>query len=36
MCLISDDDEAFTYNHKVNQLSAIQEHFMILRAINAG
>jgi hypothetical protein len=35
-CLISNDDEAFTYNHKVNQLSPIQEHFMILKAINKG
>lgn len=35
-CLISTDDEAFTYNHKVNRLSAIQEHFMILRAIKNG
>ncbi|MBM4069891.1 MAG: chromosome partitioning protein ParB [Planctomycetes bacterium] len=35
-CLISDDDEGFTYNHKVNRLSAIQEHFMILRAIKNG
>lgn len=35
-CLISTDDEAFTYNHKVNRLSAIQEHFMILRAIRNG
>lgn len=34
--LISDDDEGFTYNHKVNRLSAIQEHFMILRAIKNG
>ena len=35
-CLISMDDEGFTYNHKVNRLSAIQEHFMILRAIKNG
>lgn len=35
-CLISTDDEGFTYNHKVNRLSAIQEHFMILRAIKNG
>lgn len=31
-CLVAADDEGFTYNHKVNRLSAIQEHFMILRA----
>jgi len=35
-CLVSADDEGFTYNHKVNRLSAIQEHFMILRAIKSG
>ena len=35
-CLISTDDEAFTYNHKVNPLPPIQEHFMILRAIKNG
>jgi ParB-like chromosome segregation protein Spo0J len=35
-CLIAMDDEAFTYNHKVNRLSAIQEHFMIIRAIKRG
>ncbi|WP_442483309.1 ParB/RepB/Spo0J family partition protein [Aeoliella sp. SH292] len=35
-CLISDDDEAFTYNHKVNQLSAMQEHFMIHKALKNG
>lgn len=35
-CLIATDDEGFTYNHKVNRLSAIQEHFMILRALKNG
>jgi hypothetical protein len=35
-CLISTDDEAFTYNHRVNRLSAMQEHFMIIRAIESG
>lgn len=35
-CLVATDDEAFTYNHKVNRLSAIQEHFMIRRAIKKG
>jgi ParB-like chromosome segregation protein Spo0J len=35
-CLVSKDDEAFTYNHKVNRLSPIQEHFMILKAIEKG
>ena len=35
-CLVSSDDEGYTYNHKVNQLSAIQEHFMIMKAIECG
>jgi ParB-like chromosome segregation protein Spo0J len=35
-CLVSHDDEAFTYNHKVNHLSPIQEHFMIQKAIKSG
>lgn len=35
-CLIATDDEAFTYNHKVNRLSAIQEHFMVMRAVKGG
>ena len=35
-CLISHDDEAFTYNHKINQLTPIQEHFMIHRGSKAG
>ncbi len=36
LCLISTDDEGFTYNHKVNQISPIQEHFMILKALEGG
>ena len=35
-CLVATDDEGFTYNHKVNQLPPIQEHFMILNAIERG
>ena len=35
-CLISTDDEGFTYNHKINRISSIQEHFMILKAIEKG
>ena len=35
-CLISTDDDSFTYNHKVNQISPIQEHFMIMRALEGG
>lgn len=35
-CLIADDDEAFTYNKRINRLATIQEHFMIVRAIDRG
>ncbi|MBZ0146110.1 MAG: ParB N-terminal domain-containing protein, partial [Pseudorhodoplanes sp.] len=35
-CLISTDDEAFTYNKRVNRLAIIQEHRMILKAIERG
>lgn len=35
-CLVATDDEAFTYNHKVNRVSPIQEHFMIMRALQSG
>jgi ParB-like chromosome segregation protein Spo0J len=35
-CLIADDDEAFTYNKRVNRLATIQEHFMIMRALDRG
>ncbi|CAN5418032.1 hypothetical protein BH10PSE1_BH10PSE1_07760 [soil metagenome] len=27
--LVADDDEAFTYNKRVNRLAVIQEHYMI-------
>jgi hypothetical protein len=35
-CLIATDDEAFTYNHHVCLMTAIQEHFMISRAVASG
>lgn len=35
-CLVSKDDEAYTYNRHINRLSTIQEHTMILRAIERG
>lgn len=35
-CLISDDDEAFTYNKRVNRLATVQEHYMIKRALDRG
>lgn len=33
-CLISTDDEAFTYNKRISRLSAVQEQRMISRAID--
>ena len=36
ICLISVDDEAFTYNKRVNRIAIIQEHRMILKAIERG
>lgn len=35
-CLVSTDDEGFTYNKRVNRLAIIQEHKMILKAIERG
>lgn len=35
-CLLADDDEAFTYNKRVNRLAVIQEHYMIVRALERG
>ena len=35
-CLIADDDESFTYNKRVNRLAPIQEHHMIVRAVERG
>jgi hypothetical protein len=36
ICLVAKDDDAFTYNDKVNRLSRIQEHRMIMRAVDHG
>ena len=35
-CLVAKDDEAFTYNKHINRLTIIQEHKMILKAIERG
>ena len=35
-CLISTEDEGYTYNHHVSYLSPIQEHLMIMKAIDCG
>lgn len=36
VCLLSSDDEAYTFNKRINRLAIIQEHKMILRAIELG
>lgn len=36
VCLVSIDDEAFTYNKRVNRIAIIQEHRMILKAVERG
>lgn len=35
-CIVAEDDEAFTYNKRINRLAPIQEHYMIVRAIERG
>lgn len=35
-CLVADDDEAFTYNKRINRLATIQEHYMVVRALERG
>jgi ParB-like chromosome segregation protein Spo0J len=35
-CLLARDDEAFTYNKRVNRLATIQEHYMVVRALERG
>lgn len=35
-CLISKDDESFTYNKRISRLATIQEHYMIIEAIERG
>jgi hypothetical protein len=36
VCLVSIEDEAFTYNKRVNRIAIIQEHRMIIKAIERG
>jgi len=36
VCLVSTDDEAFTYNKRVNRVATVQEHRMILNAVKRG
>ena len=35
-CQVSTDDEAFTYNKRISRLATIQEHKMILKAVESG
>jgi ParB-like chromosome segregation protein Spo0J len=35
-CILALDDEAFTYNKRINHLATVQEHFMIVRALERG
>jgi len=35
-CLCAREDEGYTYNKRVNRLATVQEHFMILRALERG
>lgn len=35
-CLISTDDETYSYNKRVNRLVPVQEHRMIVRAMDRG
>ncbi|MGI4748206.1 MAG: plasmid partitioning protein RepB C-terminal domain-containing protein [Janthinobacterium lividum] len=35
-CLVALDDEAFTYNKRISHLATIQEHYMIIKALDKG
>jgi hypothetical protein len=35
-CIVSTDDETYTYNKKVNRIVPVQEHRMIMRAVERG
>jgi hypothetical protein len=36
VCLVATDDEAFTYNKRINRIAIIQEHRMIIKALERG
>ncbi|MER9421662.1 ParB N-terminal domain-containing protein [Mesorhizobium sp. M0317] len=36
VCLVATEDEAFTYNKRISRIAIIQEHKMILKAIEKG
>ena len=35
-CIVANDDECFTYNARVSRITPIQEHRMIVKAVNLG
>ncbi len=35
-CIVAKDDESYTYNNRVNRLSAVQEHVMLRQAVQKG
>ncbi len=35
-CLIATDDEAYTYNKRVNHIPPVAQHFMLLEALKSG
>lgn len=35
-CLVAPDDDTYTYNKRINRLSAVQDHRMIVRAMARG
>jgi len=35
-CLMASDDESFTYNKRINRIATIQEHLMLVRALERG
>lgn len=36
VCLVATEDEAFTYNKRISRIAIVQEHMMILKAIEKG
>lgn len=36
VCLVATDDEAITYNKRISRMATVQEHRMILRALEKG
>lgn len=36
VCLVATEDEAFTYNKRISRIAIVQEHKMILKAIEKG